>query len=223
MKIYIIDDYLREDIKNTLNRDGYLVKIFKSYEDFDMNGDMNADLYIIDIFLGIDDKEWKGWNIIKKIRSHKVHKPILVISWNCHNTNTMIHGFDLWADDYMNKPIDISELRARVKALLRRPQTIINIEKIKYKHIVLNLTDNILTIKGKEITLNKKEILIAELFLRNAGRLITKFTLIDYVWWTDDISTIKENTINVTLSSFRKKTWPDFNIETKISQGYILN
>ena len=226
MKIYIVDDCLFKDIEPALKREWYLVRIFTTYDNFEKNWDLNADLFIIDVYLdeaGKKDKEGKGWKIIQHIRENKISTPIIVLSGNCETMHERLQGFHLWADDYVSKPISTLELKARIKALLNRPKKLKNTYQICHNNIILDLEKHVVTIENKIIRLNKKEQLLTELFFKNPNRLITRNMMIDFVWWTDDIEKVKDNTINVTLSNLRKKLGNQFSIETRVSQWYILH
>ncbi len=151
----------------------------------------------------------------------KSYAPIIVIS--CYNDpDKKIQALNLWADDYMTKPFDINELVARICAINRRDNKIIDKKTIKYKNITLDLYSKKIKLWKKIIDLTKKERSIIEYFLKNKWKLIKKDELINKIWGMNSDKEITDNTVNATLSKVRAKLWKKFTLITKINSWYIL-
>ena len=222
MKITIIEDDLElaEKIAKKLKRNSYIVAIYNSKKDFLKNFKDNSDLYIVDLNLWESCDEW--FEIISWLRKEKNSKnPIIITSWYS-DLEKKVYWLDLWADDYLAKPFLSDELIARIRALLRRNSD----EKssiIKYKDYSFDTKAQIF-VKwiDKKIHFTKKEIMLIELFIRNKDKVISRNKLITSIWWDYDWSWVADNTINVTFFNLRKKLWSDFDLETIISEWYIL-
>ena len=133
MHISVIDDekILANKVLKKLQGSGYAASAFYGYEDFMRHGDADSQLYIIDISLG----DGTGFDIVRWLRQNKQSTvPIIMISGYGDSQN-IIYGLDLGADDYLTKPLVPDELIARVKAILRRPSIINAGEIIRYKNI----------------------------------------------------------------------------------------
>lgn len=219
MHISIIDDekLLTKKIVKKLEGNGYVVSGFISYRDFVQNGDHLSDFYIVDISLG----DGSGFDIIKSLREQKSTAPIMILS-GYGDSEKIIYGLNIWADDYLTKPFIPEVLVARIKALLRRPKDIKNIETVSYKDIIITPSSGAVTASWKSIELARKEFFLLELFLRKPNQVIDRSEIIEKVWWVSDALSISDNNINVTLSKLRKKLGEHVMIEPIHGQGYIL-
>lgn len=219
MHISIIDDekILTKNVAKKLKNNGYSVSPFTSYKEFIQKWDHHSDLYIIDISLW----DGNGFDIIENLRKHKCIAPIMIISWY-EDSDNIIYGLNIGADDYLTKPFIPDELLARVHALLRRPRMIRTVEILSYKNIHLNVFEGSVEVDGEIISLSKKEFLILELFLRAPGKIIERSELIRKVWWSYQELEVSDNTINVTLSRIRKKFGENFLLETVYNHGFVL-
>lgn len=110
----------------------------------------------------------------------------------------------------MTKPFIPEELVARVKALLRRPKSIEDMETIIHKEITITPSTGKVDVAGRNIDLTRKEFFMLELFLRKPNRIIDKLELIEKVWGISDVLSVSDNTISVTISRLRKKIGDTF-------------
>lgn len=221
MHIVIIEDdeIFASKISKKLERNLYTTKIFNNTKNFyKYKSNSQTDLYIIDI--NLTDDTW--FNVIKHIRNvEKEHTPIIILSWY-GDTENKVYWLDLWADDYIQKPVYPDELLARIRSALRRYNSSISSSSIKHKDLLYDLKTKKATIHWIEVRLPKKENQILEFFLQNKWKLISKEELTKKVWWTDDFLYISENTINSTISKLRKKLGDNFILKTRVSEWYIL-
>jgi two-component system phosphate regulon response regulator PhoB len=138
------------------------------------------------------------------------------------DSQNIIYGLDLWADDYLTKPLIPEELIARVKAILRRPPSIRSGNIIKYKDISFNPLTAEVFIGDRPVYLTKNENRILGLLMSEQGKIVSREDLIVWVWGGHTDEDVSDNTINVTLSKIRKKLEGNFVPKTIYNQGYIL-
>lgn len=221
MKVTIIEDdvKLAENIAKKIQKFWYAVSVYNDKESFKSWIKQDSDLYIIDINLK-SGNEW--FEIIKWLREEKESKkPVLIMS-GYNDTDKKVHGLDIWADDYITKPVDPDELLARIRALLRREKEDRS-ALIKYKTYIFDTKNKYFVEwidKNKHFT--KKEIRLIEFFILNKWKRISKNELITAVWGDYDGLWVTDNTINVTIHNLRKKLWDDFNLDTMVWEWYIL-
>jgi DNA-binding response OmpR family regulator len=220
MHISIIDDekILAQRIQKKLENEGFAVSIFHGYKEFMQNGDARSKLYIIDISLW----DGSGFEIITWLRANSSSKaPIMIIS-GYGDSEKVVYGLNIGADDYMIKPLLPDELIARVKALMRRPHTLISSKLLLYKDISYNPERHETRVWENQVYLTHKESMILELFLSRQWHLVSREELINSVWGWNKLSDVSDNTINVTLSKLRKKVGNNFDLKTIYNEGYII-
>jgi len=200
MRIIIVEDdhKIANAIKKGLEQESYAVDV--SYDGKDGYGSIATieyDLIILDRML----PEIDGLEICKLVRAEKNHTPILMLTAK-DKISDRVDGLNAGADDYLIKPFAFEELLARVKALLRRPQTSL---KAVLKAAGLSLDTNTFEVKkaGKIITLSIKEFALLEYLMRNQGRILSKENIINHVWNYD--ADILPNTVEVYIGYLRNK------------------
>lgn len=221
MHISIIDDekILGLKIKKKLENEWYAVRTFDSYEDFMAHGSVRSQLYIVDISLG----DGSGFDIISWLRWQEgCRAPILIIS-GFGDTDKIIYGLNIGADDYLTKPFFPDELVARVKALLRRPVDITPHIVLRYKDITYDPSTQETRVWDTIIYLNHKESMLLVFFLKQQKQIVSRDILVTTVWWPHSPNDVTDNTINATLSKLRKKFWTELHLRTIYGHGYILD
>ena len=143
----------------------------------------------------------EGVEVCKELRESNIKTPIIMLTAKS-GVNDKIEGLDAGADDYLAKPFSLDELLARIRALLRRPNVILN-EEIKVGDLILNTTTFEAKRNGKTIILSKKEYDLLEYLMRNANKTISKEKIINHVWDFD--SDILPNTVEVYMGYLRNK------------------
>lgn len=179
-----------------------------------MNEDF--DLVILDVML----PGKSGWDILSDLRVARRTMPILMLT-ALEETEDKVKGLELGADDYLPKPFEVTELVARVKALLRR-------DKLN-KGMVVKIADLEIDRKsrqvmraGKHIGLTRREYDLLEALASNEGRVLSRETIQERVW-TDEESF--SNTVDVFIGTLRKKIDAPFDkklIHTVHGFGYVL-
>lgn len=142
-----------------------------------------------------------GREIIQKIRSEGKNTPILVLSVRSE-IRDRVEVLNLGADDYLSKPYNFSELEARIKALLRRPERIKS-TILKIGDIELNPNRFLVTKNGKRISLVSKEFALLQYLIENQGEILSKQEIMEHVW--DENADPFSNTIEVHIMNLRKK------------------
>lgn len=149
--------------------------------------------------------------------------PIVFISSASDNMN-IVMAMNMGGDDFIAKPFAIDVLIAKVQALLRRTYDFGGTAGlIEHKGAALNTADTILTYKGEKIDLTKNEYRILRLLMENKGKIVSRESLMNYLWQTD--SYVDENTLTVNVTRLRKKLegagLENF-VATKVGMGYII-
>ena len=225
-RISILEDSIeiRELLENTLLAEGFEVKAYGFAQHFE--GDIKAwspDLCIVD--LGLPDKD--GLAILSHL-SKNFDTAIMVVSGRS-TLSDKVAGLELGADDYVTKPFEVTELIARIRALIRR-KTVVRVSDdnkiFRFSGWVVDLSKFLLTSKsGDEQRLSASEVALLEIFLRRPNRLITRDQIRDELGDRGDEFSF-DRAIDVRVSRLRTKLKdPSKNskiIQTIYGAGYIL-
>jgi two-component system response regulator RegX3 len=163
-----------------------------------------------------------GIDVCRQIRSES-GVPIIMITAKSSEIDTVV-GLEVGADDYVTKPYRIRELVARIRAQLRRTSMEATAEterpevgsdtELREGGVSLDPDAHRVTVDGAEVALPLKEFEVLHLLLANAGRVLTRETLIDRVWGTDYVGDTK--TLDVHIKRLRGKVEPDSAHPTRI-------
>lgn len=225
MKILIVDDekLLVKGIKFNFEQDGYTVETaYDGEEALRLAKDKSIDIIILDLMLPKID----GLSVCQKIRDFS-RVPIIMLTAKADDIDKIL-GLEYGADDYLTKPFNILELKARVKAILRRSQQAKAAEKKRTESDDGNLEidDNLRKIKidGRWIELTSKEFDLMDLFINNPGKVYSRENLLDIVWGYDYPGDIR--TVDVHVRRLREKIEPNpatpAYILTKWGVGYYF-
>lgn len=199
-KILLVEDELKiaNAVARGLKYEGFEVSIASDGEEALILGkNEEFDCIVLDRMLPLKE----GVEVCKELRESNIKTPIIMLTAKS-GVNDKIEGLDAGADDYLAKPFSLDELLARIRALLRRPNVILN-EEIKVGDLVLNTTTFEAKRNGKTIMLSKKEYDLLEYLMRNANKTISKEKIINHVWDFD--SDILPNTVEVYMGYLRNK------------------
>jgi len=133
--------------------------------------------------------------------------PVIMVSAKDAEVDKVV-GLELGADDYVTKPYSPRELVARIRAVLRRGQEPELVPAtLEAAGVRMDTERHVVTVSGREVRLPLKEFELLEMFLRNAGRVLTRGQLIDRVWGADYVGDTK--TLDVHVKRLRAKIEPD--------------
>jgi len=178
------------------------------------------------ILLDIEMPSMDGFEVCEKIRS-MMNVPIIFISSRRH-LDDKVKSFQLGGDDYMTKPIDFSELEARIVANIRRYHETVNQKQknlIRLRDIVIDIDQFECYVKGKKVSLSARELKILIVLAENPNHVWSAEKIYDHIWGFDSIGDVQ--TIKVHISNLRKKIQEymetdDF-IETVRGFGYKIS
>lgn len=179
------------------------------------------DLIILDIMLpGMD-----GLKVCKKIREHGRQVPVLILS-ALDQPEDIVDGFENDADDYLTKPFNMSELKARVGRFLRKRADPIEKEQrnlLSLADLHLDLDSKSAARAGNPIALTATEFRLLEYLIRNAKRVVSRMDILENVW--DMEFNLSTNVVDVYINYLRNKIDKGFDrklLHTKVGMGYIL-
>lgn len=220
MRILLVDDEesLAHTITDFLSQDNHLVDITHSgQEALDYIDVYPYDLILLDV--GLPDGD--GIQLCGRLRSEGFDQPILLLT-AYDSREIKIKGLDAGADDYLVKPIDLSELGARIRALLRRG-SLAQQPLLQWGELSLDPISCEVSYQGQVIPVTPKEYSLLELFLRNPKRVFSQGAILEHLWTFDDPP--GKGTVRAHVKGLRQKlkakSAPDV-IETVYGLGYRL-
>lgn len=220
MRILVVEDEkkLARFIKKALTEDAHAVDIVHDGEEgLQQATSAPYDLIILDIFLPRRD----GLSVLQELRLQKVATPVLILSAR-GQTQDRVRGLDLGADDYLAKPFALDELRARVRALLRRsgesPASV-----LKVADVTMDLLRHEVRAGNEPVRLTPREFALLEYFMRNPGRVLTRTSIAEHVW--DYNFDWQSNVVDVFVNYLRRKLEGDGRprlLHTVRGVGYMM-
>ncbi len=225
-KILVVDDehLLVKGIKFNLENEGYEVETGSDGEEaVEKARTGRFDLIILDLMMPKID----GLQACMKIREFST-VPVIMLTAKSEDADKIM-GFECGADDYITKPFNILELKARVRALLRRALQAEKQERsanrLERGIIAIDVGERSAWKDGQSVELTAKEFDLMELFLRNPGRVYSRENLLNLVWGYEYIGELR--TVDVHIRRLREKLEPDPGnpeyILTKWGVGYYLS
>ena len=205
MKILVVDDekLLVKGIRFNLENEGYeVITGCDGMEAVELAGSENPDLIVLDLMMPRLD----GLEACGKIREFS-DVPIIMLTAKADDMDKLL-GFEHGADDYLTKPFNILELKARIKALLRRSragqkQQALPGSKLVCGHITLDRDARDAYNDGQLVDLTAKEFDLMELLMRNPNRVYSRESLLNAIWGYDTSSDIR--TVDVHIRRLREK------------------
>ena len=220
MRLLVVEDNRRlsQSLRISLEEDGYAIDAaYDGQEGEDLAEMTPYDAIILDIMLPKKD----GLEVCRDLRNKHVNIPIIMLTAR-DTVDDRVKGLDSGADDYLVKPFALNELRARLRALLRREspdRTVL----LTVADLTLDPATHRVERGGQPITLTTKEYALLEYFIRNPERLITREMAESHVW-SYDFDGIS-NVIDVYVRRLRRKIddpFPTKLFETVRGAGYRL-
>ena len=220
MRILLVEDdfNLAETLAEAITDQRYVVDVASDGESaLDHIKALDYDLLLLDVML----PDFNGIDLCQKLRSQGHQMPILMIT-ALDTVSDKIMGLDAGADDYIIKPVDLGELFARIRALLRRGSSTPPI--LEWGKLQFDPSTYEVSYSDQTIHLTPKEYSLLELLLRNGRKVLSRHAIIDSVWSLEDPP--EEDTVKFHIRSLRKKlkavgAADDF-IETVHGVGYRM-
>ena len=176
------------------------------------------DVAVIDIMLPKLD----GLTLIEKMRQRKINTPVIILSAK-RSVDDRVRGLQTGGDDYLTKPFAFSELLARIQALIRRANGILDPNSLSAGDLSINLLTREVVRGDKKIELQPREFALLEYLMRNAGRVVSKTMIMEHVWdYNFDPQT---NVVEVRVCRLRDKIDKGSGIQrihTVRGVGYVL-
>lgn len=212
--INIVEDEkdLNELVKSYLEKEGYVVNSFLTFDQAYSHIDEYCDLWILDIML--DDKS--GFDLIEIIKSKNANIPVVFMSARDKEFDRII-GLEKGSDDYITKPFSPKELVLRVNNIIRRVYK--EDDKIEVNGYEIDENQRSVTRGNEQIELTTKEFDLLMLFVKNRGTAFLREQILEKVW--DENYYGSDRVVDDTLRRLRKKM-PDMNIQTIYGFGYRL-
>lgn len=202
MKILIIEDEsgLRESIRQYLEHQGYTCETVSDYN----KGSEKIDEYIYDcIVVDIGLPGGSGLDLVKQLKSTNPKSGIIIISAK-NSLEDKLTGLELGSDDYITKPFHLSELNARIKAVIRRRSFEGN-KIIVFQEIKVDPEARSVTVNDKSLDLTEKEYQLLEYFLANKKWVLTKSAIAEHVWGDEYLQVSNYDFIYTHIKNLRKK------------------
>lgn len=198
-----------------LRGEGHAVETTDSFNDGTLHGVTSEyDVIVIDVTL----PDSKGWSILADLRRRGKSASVLLLT-SSDEPADRVKGLDAGADDCLVSPFALSELGARLRALVRRsgvsPQTVINIGDLS-----INKNSRTVTLNGNPVGLTAKEYALLELLAVNRNELVTRSMIYQHVF--DEYDPSVANSVDVYISKIRQKIGRSF-IKTCRGKGYIID
>jgi DNA-binding response OmpR family regulator len=201
-------------------RKQYAVDFILSFLEAEEKIDTNEyDLVVVTYLL----PDGNGIAFARKLRAKQIQIPILMIS-NLSNGHMVEVALDAGIDDYVSKPYSVTEVLARLRALLRRPPVRVFSSTLIKGDLELHTHTGLVYRQGRPITLRVKEFLLLEYLLRYSGQVLSRSQLFEHVW--NERANPFSNTIDAHINSLRKKIDYPFStqlIKTIPGRGYKLD
>ncbi|MBL8246565.1 MAG: response regulator transcription factor [Rhodanobacteraceae bacterium] len=223
MRVLVVEDErnTREFIERALREAGYSVDAASNGRDgLLMATTENYDLLVLDRMLPQVD----GLTIVRTLRASKLATPVLILS-ALGEVDDRVDGLRAGSDDYLVKPFALSELLARVEALLRRPRgaEVTDATTLRVADLELDRLKRVVRRGERRIELQPKEFQLLEYLMRHVDQVVTRTMLLEGVW--DYHFDPKTNVIDVHISNLRHKVDRDARqplIHTVRGVGYRL-
>jgi DNA-binding response OmpR family regulator len=200
MRILVVEDehLIANSIKKGLEQERHAVDVaYDGTSGYDLAATEDYDLLILDLMLpGMD-----GLAICRQLRQEGNHIPILILTAKSQLPDK-VGGLDAGADDYLTKPFSFEELLARIRALSRRPPSMVS-QTLVVGNLTMEPRSFEVSRGGKKIQLSGKEFALLEYLMHHPNTIQTKEQIIGHVWDYD--ANILPNTVEVYIKNLRGK------------------
>ena len=227
MKILVVDDELDicEILQYNLETEGFEVVTAYSAEEALELPLQDFGLILLDVMMG----EMSGFQMARRLKNNPAtaHIPIIFIT-ALEGEDNLVKGLNIGADDYISKPLSMKEVKARVKAVLRRSSLLhyqhavtTSDSMICYEGITLDYAAKTVILNGQNLSLTKLEYELLSLFLQHPGKVFSREELLKYCWPQDVL--VLDRTVDVNITRLRKKIGCyGRQIKTRVGYGYCF-
>ena len=225
MRILVVDDEqdLCEIFQYNLETEGYEVHTANSAEEALRLPLENYDLILLDVMMG----QMSGFQMALKMKENPVTSQVPIIFITAlEGEDSLVRGLNIGADDYMVKPLSLREVKARIKAVLRRSMKNEIQEKTasdcySFQGLCINREAKSASIDGQPLQLTKLEYEMLSLLLSNMGKAFSREEMLEHCWPKDAI--VLDRTVDVNINRLRKKVGPYGKyIKTRVGFGYTF-
>ena len=225
MRILVVDDEqdLCEILQYNLETEGYEVHTANSAEEALRLPLENYDLILLDVMMG----QMSGFQMALKMKENPVTSQVPIIFITAlEGEDSLVRGLNIGADDYMVKPLSLREVKARIKAVLRRSMKNEIQEKpasdcYSFQGLCINREAKSASIDGQPLQLTKLEYEMLSLLLSNMGKAFSREEMLEHCWPKDAI--VLDRTVDVNINRLRKKVGPYGKyIKTRVGFGYTF-
>lgn len=228
MRILVVDDEVDicEILQYNLENEGYEVVTANSAEEALQLPIQEFGLILLDVMMG----EMSGFQMARQLKNNPATTliPIIFIT-AIEGEDNLVKGLNIGADDYIAKPLSMKEVKARVKAVLRRSMQTrtqpamasSDDNKISYEGITLDLNAKTATLDGQELVFTKLEFELLSFFLQHPDRVFSREDLLKHCWPKDVL--VLDRTVDVNITRLRKKIGRyGKHIKTRVGYGYCF-
>jgi two-component system OmpR family response regulator len=215
MRVLVVEDEpdLLDSLKKALREDGYAVDgAVEGEEGLYKAENYEYDAVVLDIMLPRID----GWELLRRLRQTR-KTPVLMLTAR-DAVRDRVRGLDTGADDYVVKPFDLSELLARLRALIRRCASEAE-SRLELGEVVIDTAARTVSRQGAPVALTAREYALVEYLALHRGKVVTRTMLYDHLF--DENDDTLSNLLDVHVSNIRKKLGHDF-ILTRRGHGYCI-
>jgi two-component system OmpR family response regulator len=217
MRILVAEDEadLARTLRKALSEDGYAVDWAQSGDAaLDQASSIPYDTILLDVML----PGRSGLAVLAALRERGVRTPVLILTAR-DALDDKVRGLNLGADDYMTKPFALTELLARVRALIRRASPD-PVNELVAGPLVVDTCARVVRQDGAVVELTAREYAILELLARRKGTVVTRSAIYDHVY--DDSEDTLSNVVDVFIAALRRKLGADV-IRTRRGHGYMID
>jgi DNA-binding response OmpR family regulator len=204
-RILIVEDEraISFGLELDLKTEGYDVEVVEDGETAVRRGrESGFDLIVLDVMLPKKD----GFEVCRELRRSSIQTPILMLTAKSQEAEKVM-GLDLGADDYLTKPFSPKELRARIRALLRRGPTESSEKPYSFSDVEVDFTRGEVRRDGTVVEMTPLEFKLLGAFVKNRGRVLSRDRLLDLVWGAGTFVT--ERVVDNYIVTLRRKLEPE--------------
>jgi two-component system OmpR family response regulator len=217
VRILVVEDEadLARTLVKALAEEGYAVDMAATGDEaLSKASGVAYDTVVLDVLL----PGMSGLSVLSTLRASGARTPVLILTAR-DAIEDKVRGLNAGADDYMTKPFALSELLARVRALIRRASTD-PVPELSAGPVVMDTSARTVRRDGAVIDLTAREYAILELLARRKGSVVTRSIIYDHIY--DEHEDTLSNVIDVYVASLRRKIGRDV-IQTRRGHGYMID